>query len=1046
MRSTIPHVKGERLYRSETESDPIVVGTPEWYDWLEQHTAFTFVDQIGTFSARKSMLRTGGSYWKAYHRHQGKLYRIHLGHSHMLTMEKLQATAQAFAGGRVSEKQADASVTQSAASRLYMHTLPRMALTGDHPMALIQTKLYRPRKRSDVISRARLLERLHAGLSGNITLVSAPAGFGKTTLIAQWIQSIDRPTAWLSLDEHDNELRAFVQSLIAALQSAFPDAFHGTASLFEAPRFPSVDNIVPLLINDLADMPDDLMLVLDDYHLIRTREIHTLIDQLIEQLPRQLHLVLATRSDPPLPVHRWRARGYLNDLRPADLRFTLEETEAFLTQELGSVVAHETAVSLEEQTEGWIAILRLAALSLRNTADSAAFMEQLRSSPDQSIRSYLVEEILAQLAPGEQELLVKTSVLEQFCAEVCTAILGSDTSPEQVQATLNWLERSNMLIIPLDERQGWYRFHHLFQQLLQQRLQEKSCTEELATLHRRASAWYAGQGLIEQALEHALVAGDMSGATQLVEAQFFWALEQEQWVQMEHWIGLLPEEQIQGSPCLLVARMWILQARGQLKDFPRLLAAVEQLLETSDSDASDLDDPQHRLLRALIAILWSQFQYVNEQVQASLESARSALELLQPGEEYVASMALMMLAWSNQASGQEDVALLELNNALRERSTHLNSTARLLFAQAYVYLAAGKLHQVEHTARHLLQIAQEADMALSQNFAHWFLGLVYYGWNKLDAAVYHFSALLANQHQTYWWVVQDAMCGLALTYQAQGLGTQTQETARTLLALVQEQHNIYVLLTVYAFCGRLALLQDEVEQAEQWLEMAGEQEVLGPMLFLEDPPITTAWLLLARGDEVSVEHGQALLTHLLQHAESIHNTRKTIQVLALQAWAYDLQGRESEALDVLEYALTLARPNGFIRTFADLQPLAKVLHELRKRRKARQEVDRKVDTYLQSILAAMNSRYVSQVSTEALLRQEGLEPLTDRELRILHLLDKDLTNKEIARELVITTGTVKVHISNVYRKLSVSNRRAAVSLARALGFLPADQAIKPQTL
>jgi ATP/maltotriose-dependent transcriptional regulator MalT len=1038
MHSTIPKVTDGRLYLSEAQSDSIAVGTPEWFDWFEQHTAFTFVDPVGTFTARKSMLHTGGSYWIADCTRQGKLYRIYLGHSNTLTLEKLKATARAFAGGSVSEKQADMPVTQSGASRNSMHASPREALTVDHSMALIQTKLAGPRKRSDLIIRARLLERLNAGLSGNVTLISAPAGFGKTTLIAQWKQSISRHTAWLSLDEHDNDLRVFVRSLTAALQSAFPDMFHGIASLLEAARFPSVDHVIPLFINDLADLPDDLMLVLDDYHLIRTREIHSLLDQLIEHLPSQLHLVLISRSDPPLPLARWRARGYLNDLRPTDLRFTLEETEAFLNLELGKGVAHETAVSLEDRTGGWIAILRLAALSLLNTSDVVAFLDQLHNYNDHSIQSYLVEEVLAQLAPAVQELLVKTSMLGQFCAELCTAIIGIDTSYEHVHATLNWLERSNVFIIPLDERQGWYRFHHLFGQLLKQRLQSHINPEELAMLHRRASRWYAEQGLIEQAIDHALEAGDAAGAAHLVEAQFLLAFKREQLVQVELWLRLLPEEQIQGSPILLFARAWILQAQGQLKDLPRLLTSAEQLLDASSNGVRNPDNPHSRLLHALIATLWSLFQYFTGKVQASMASARSALEWLPPGEDYVPSTILVFLALSSQACGQEDIALVALQQALRDHSLHLNSTARLLYAQAQVYLAAGKLHQVEHTARHLLQIAQEADLALSQNFAHWLLGVVSYEWNNLDTAIYHFSAVIANQHQAHFWVVRDAMCGLALAYQAQGLGTQAQETARTLLELAQEQHNIRELMTAYAFSGRLALLQGEVERAGQWLELAGEQEVLGPMLFFEDPPITTVWMLLAKGDEVSVVHGQALLTHILQHVETMHDTRKTIQVLALQAWAYDLQNRESEALVVLERALALARPAGFIRTFADLHPLAKVLHELRKRRKSRQEADRKVDAYLQQILVAMNSNVVSPVSTDALLQQEGLENLTDSELRILRLLEKDFTNKEIARQLVITTGTVKVHTSNVYRKLSVNNRHAAVSLARALGVLPAD--------
>jgi LuxR family maltose regulon positive regulatory protein len=911
-------------------------------------------------------------------------------------------------------------------------------------MSLIQTKLYRPRTRSDLITRARLLERLNDGLSGKVTLVCAPAGFGKTTLLAEWVQTLNRPTAWLSLDANDNELYVFVRSLTAALQSVFPDAFQATASLLEAPQFPPVEHVATLFINDLADVPEDIILVLDDYHLIRNSEVHTLLDLLIEHLPPQLHLVLATRSDPPLPLARWLARGYLNELRRADLRFTLAETEAFLARALDNEVAHETAVALEELTEGWIVVLRLAALSLLGTSDRAALIERLRSSPDRYVSSYLVEEILSQQAPAVQDLLVRTSMLEQFCAGLCVAVMGSDASHEQVQATLDWLVRSDLFLVPLDERQGWYRFHHLFKQLLEQRLQERLSQEELATLHRRASAWYAEQGLIEEALEHALVAGDAAYAARLVEAQFLQAFEQEQLVQMERWLRLLPEEQLQGSPLLLAAQAWILQARGQLTELPRLLTAAEQHLATSGSGAGDMDNWQSRVLRALIATEWSLFKYFSGQAQASLERARSALEWIPPGEGYGASLALMFLAWSCQATGQEDVALVALQQALRDHSSHVNSTTRLLFAQGWVYLAAGKLHQVEHTARHLLQTAQQADLVLSQNYAHWLLGVVYYEWNELDTAAYHFSIVVANQHRAHFWVVQDAMRGLALTYQAQGLGKEALETARALLELVQEQHNMGELMTAYAFCGQLALLQDEVEQASQWLELAGKQEAAGPMPFLEDPPFTKARLLLATGDKASVARGQALLDDLLQHVEAMHSARKKLKVLALQAWAYELQGRETEALNVLERALALARPGGFMRTFADVPQLARVLQEVRKRRKERQVVDRKLDAYLQGILAAMSPLASHAVSKEELMRQEGIEPLTERELQILHLLDKDLTNKEIARELVVAPGTVKVHMTNVYRKLSVSNRRAAVTLSKALGLLAADQASTPQ--
>jgi LuxR family maltose regulon positive regulatory protein len=674
------------------------------------------------------------------------------------------------------------------------------------------------------------------------------------------------------------------------------------------------------------------------------------------------------------------------------------------------------------------------------------FLQRLESYPDHAISSYLVEEILAQQAPAVQDFLVRTSILQQFCAELCAATIDSDAPHDQLQAILTWLEHANLFIIPLDERQGWYRYHPLIKQLLEQRLKEYSSPAAIARLHRRASAWYAHRGLIEEAIEHALAAGDVLGATQLVEARFLWAFEQEQWVQMERWLRLLPGEQIQSSPCLLFAQSWILQAHGRLNDLPRLLTAAEQLLARNESSASDLKDSRSRILHALLSVGWSMFQFFAGQAQESLVSACSALEWALPDQEFIASHALFFLALANQATGHEDVALLELNRGLREHSAHLYDTTRLLFAQAIVYLTAGKLQQVEQTARHLLRLSQQSDLALSQNWAHRFLGVVYYEWNNLDAAFYHFSAVIANQHHAHSWVVRDAMCGLALIYQAQGSTSKALETAHRLCELLQEQQNIHELQTVYAFCGRLALLQNDVGAAEQWLEMAGEQGMLGPMMFFEDPPITQAHLLLAKGDEQSVAQGQKLLNQLLQHVEATHNTRKTIKVLVMQAWAYDLQGRETKVLEVLELALSLSRPGGFIRTFADMPTLVKVLQELRRSRKAQQAVDKPLEAYLQRILVAMRPEAPPTNAEEALMQQEGLEPLTSRERQILHLLDRDLTNKEIARALVVTPGTVKVHTNSIYRKLCVNNRRAAITLSKALGLLVSDQVSSPPAI
>ena len=921
-------------------------------------------------------------------------------------------------------------------NRLPIRPSPRIALDVDHYTSLIQTKLYRPRMGSDLIPRPRLLERLNAGLGGKVTLVCAPAGFGKTTLLVAWGETIDRPTAWLSLDEHDDELASFVRSLTAALQSVFPDAFGAMASLLQATRLPALDSLVALFSNDLADVPEDLLLVLDDYHRIRTSEVHSLLEQLVEHLPAQVHLVLSSRTDPQLPLARWQAQGYLHELRGSDLRFTLEETEAFLAYALGSVAAHEVAGALEERTEGWIAMVRLAALSLRNAPDQTAFLERLGHAPERTISRYLVEEVLSQQAPAVQEFVVRMSMVEQFCTGLCRAIMGSDASNEQMQATLEWLERSNLFLVPLDERQGWYRFHHLFQGLLQQRLQERLSQEEIALLHRRASAWYAEQGLIEKALEHAL-RGEMRRVRHGWWKRIFLGhSSRRSGFRLERWIRLLPEEQIQGSPVLLFALAWIVQARGQLTDLPPLLTAAEQLLETKDKGASESGTSQTSILRALIRFLWSEFQYFTGQPQASWQSARSALEWIPPGEEYLANLALLFLTLPGLTNGQEEVVLARLQQALRDHSANLQGTARLLFAQELLYLDAGKLHQAEHTARHLLQIAQEGDLALSQNYAHWLLGVAHYEWDKLDAAVYHFSAVLANQHLAHFLVVRDSMCGLALAYQAKGLGTEAQETARALLAMMQEQRNMGGMMAAYAFLGRLALLQGEVEEASRWLELAGVQKVWGSMLFWRInlspkcvcclPKVTLpVWLMGKHSSPTSCTMSKTC-TLPARRSRCLLCKRgpticKVVRLRRSRCWNKRL---------LWGVLVGSSAPLPICRRWPQC---CRRCANAGRHKSSRQQLD----TYLHRLQVAMSSLASPPRSTEELLKQEGLEPLTERELHILRLLERNLTNKEIARELVVTPGTVKVHTTNVYRKLSVNNRHAAVTLARSLGLLAA---------
>src|SRR5579884_1478708 len=1029
MHQIIAQVGGGRLYQLSIKADPIVVGTPAWYDWLDQNTAFLFTDHVGSFTARKSSSIYNDQDWSATRFWKGRFYNIPLGPSRSLTLSRLQAAVERLISGYTTTDLIDVSAECFSAS---LRPAYGIGFPLDRAEGLVQAKLQRPVLSEDLLVRQRLIARLQSGLPGRLTLLCAPAGFGKSTLLAHWAARCGRPVAWLALEPGDQDLAVFVRLVLAALRTCFPTACPATARLLASQQGLDIEPLAAALLADLAALPGEALLVLDDYQFMQRDGVQRLLAALLEHLPPRLHLALACRWDPPLPLVRWRARGWLQEVRGAELCVTEQETEAVLAALVGGERARASARVVWQRTEGWVALVRLAALGLRQAADAAAYLQHWSSVPDSASRRYLLEEVLLQQPQRVQQVLLGTALLKQFNESLCARLLEGEESRESVAGLLGWMEQAQLVEPRQEGEPGWYRYRVLLRQVLEQRVREEWSAAEVACWHRRASEWYASRGEIVEAVEQAQAAGEGERAVQLVEGQVRRLLEEERVEEMEGWLERLEEEQREGSAALLLARAWLKHVHGRLMELPGLLMTAEQRLDFQFRDAGDPDNAKYWFLRAFLAHVWSQFQFFTGQIEASLESAHSALEWIPPEYEYIASHALSILALSRQASGQQDVALFELNKALRDQSARHSVTARLLFTQAIIYLNAGKLQQAEQTARHLLQVARQADLALSQTWAHLLLGVVHYEWNQLDMAVNHFNTVIANRHHAHFFAVRDALCGLALTYQAQGLSSQAKEIARTLLEWVLEQQNMRELVTVYAFQAQLALLQEDVESAEIWSVMARDQSVPGSILFFD---CTEAHLLLARGDEPGAVQAQALLSQRLQHAESSHNRRMTIKVLAMQAWAYRIQGHETEALKALKRALTLAHSGRFIRTFADLPSLVRMLPELRKPRKAQQMIDAPLAAYLQQIRMAFKSESSRPVSEEVRLQQEGPELLTNRERQILGLLNRNLTNKEIARELVVTPGTVKVHTNSIYRKLSVNNRRSAIMLARSLGIL-----------
>jgi LuxR family maltose regulon positive regulatory protein len=426
---------------------------------------------------------------------------------------------------------------------------------------LIQTKLNIPRISGDLITRSHLIERLNNGFNRKLTLVSAPAGSGKTTLLSQWLDDCPHPVAWLSLDENDNNLVVFLSYFVAAVQRIFPEAGQATLNLLDAHQKPPLDYITGTLINELTELGEPFLLVLDDYHAISDAQVHQLMDALIKYLPFEIHLVLASRTQPLLPLARLRAGGEITEIRDSDLRFNQAEIRTCLSTHVKMDLSEDTIKLLEEHSEGWVSALQLAAVSMRSETDIIAFTKQFKGT-HRDIADYLVTEVLDHQPPQIQDFLLRTSILDRFCVPLCDALLGDGTSHSR--SVLDYLESANLFLVPLDYEGTWYRYHHLFKDMLHQRLRAKTSDDNINALHCGASAWYAAHNYMEDALRHSLIAEDVDGAVKMIEAHRVDLLNKKRWRMLERWLNMLPDGTVQLRPALFLTRAWVFIYEFQL--------------------------------------------------------------------------------------------------------------------------------------------------------------------------------------------------------------------------------------------------------------------------------------------------------------------------------------------------------------------------------------------------------------------------------------------------------------------------------------------------
>ena len=888
---------------------------------------------------------------------------------------------------------------------------------------MIDTKLRPPRLREGYVTRPRLLAQLDRGLAQGLILISAPAGYGKTSLAVDWLgQRPTLTTAWVSLDETDNNLDVFLHYLTTAVHNAFSPArpCANTQALLDAPQPPPTETIADTLINDLARLPHPLLLALDDYHLITHPAIRQVMAALVRHLPATLQLLLITRMDLAVPLlARRRAQQQLLEVRAADLRLVTEEARAILTQATGADVDESTVVLLEEQTEGWVIGLQLAALSLRKQEDPVAFVRAFQARHHRLSMDFLLDEVLAHQPRPVLDFLLKTAVLEQLCDPLCAVVAGEGLIGEET--FLTYLARSGLFLVSLDEEGTWYRYHHLFQALLLRRLAQEWGPDEIAALHRRAALWLAGHGFIEEALRHLLAAGDVAAAATLIQDQRHDMLNQGEMHRLTRWLELLPEEAVARRPALLQLKAWTLRWQAKLQAVPVLLQQAEALLE-QEADAAARGSGDADILRGERDTLRAEMAFFQNEFRACVTYTQSALNRLPPDAYFARGLAVLFQLLAQQSLGQTATALRQLNAWLDDESfQHYALRHALLLAAGGMYGSIGDLKRLEQIGLMLLKLGLDKEKPLSITWARHSLGHVYYQWNRLEEAEVHWATVPQWRYQTHFRPYHEAMLGVALLHHTQGDQAQARQTLDALTQVLLEQNQLQFIPEVEAFRARLALLRGDVAAAAYWA-YTGDQPTRMPLWFWEANELTRAKVLMAQDTAASWQEAAGLLAACRQYAEETGNVWLLIQVwalLALLARAQeDLNGSgDQSALLAAEQAVRLAEPGGYLRLFVELgAAMADLLAQLAARGVA--------PDYIGRILAVFPAAPSPEPQT-----------LTRRELEILVLLRVGLSDHEIADRLTVSVLTVKKHNRHIYHKLGVAGRRQAVAMAKTLNLI-----------
>jgi ATP/maltotriose-dependent transcriptional regulator MalT len=1022
------------LYDTRSERAlPVAPASHAWFDWLAGIPSFTFSGQHGHLTVRQET-RSGGTYWYAYRRVGAKMAKRYLGQTTELTPARLEQVAAQLARDAFSPGQGTltggisraeiptqqvltspiASLKSATSAREAVPLLPQPL----HDVRLV-TKLHVPRLRTQLVRRRRLIERLQQGMQATLILLSAPAGFGKTTLLAQWLAESQGPSAWLSLEPADNEPVRFLSALIAALQQFHPQIGTAALALLHTPPPsppPTPDIVLEELTPDLFQhLPQDVAFILDDYHVITADSLHRAMTFLVEHAPPQLHLVIATRTDPALPLARLRARGQLCEVRAAQLQFLPEETKTFLHTVMGLELSAEARAVLQNRTEGWIAGLQLAALSLQGRADVQPFLADFSGS-HRHLVDYLVEEVLARQEDSVQAFLLRTSILDRFTSPLCDAVTGRNDAEKM----LGYLESANLFLVPLDEHRLWYRYHHLFAEMLRARVLRELGTEGLAALYTRASVWYEQNGMPAEAIEAALSAGDFVRAARFIDIDtplvrsMLNGLED---ATLQRWLERFPHEVLftDANLCLVYAASLFSSETPEALEGP--LTVAERLFQAEGN--------RTRLgwayaLRALAA------SFRGDGVQA-IRSGTQAFELSPQDDLLARSVAASTLPEGYRLAGEVAAASRTLTEArpLHEQTGNVASLLDGTIVLGDLLVMQGRLQQAANVYGAVQTAAGERQSFTIRALMG--LGDIARERNDLDTAEAHLKQAVTLASKLRDRVLQARASVMhARVMQARGDAKRTRDAWAEALGLAQACRYTGLVEQAQAYQTRGWLQQGRMEEVIRWQQACPLSHDAPPTYQQEVIALTLVRALLAQG-EAGEALGMVERWHL--HARAQGRTGSEIELLVLSALAQQAQGKREQAVQRLVPALLLASPEGYVRVFVDEGfPMVALLSLVLSRWKSKREA-----SSVHDLLAVLQAEHPAHASHAAAVahREAPLEPLSARERKVLRLLAAGLSNAEIAAELVVSINTVRTQARSIYRKLGVKNRHEAVSAAHS---------------